>query len=334
MPLNGGLLVVTLGLLILLAACNGASGSISVSLNPTTATVTPNQTVTFTASVTGASNPDVTWAATCGTITGTGNSVTYTAPASAATCTVTVTSVSDSSKTATATVQVQASTGSIAGMNIPSAVVATVTQIFGQLPDAQAGGTLVTLADLGNLEPFYDEVADVYYLRPISPWLPGTIDSAGAFAVEFTGTPEPGTFGMVLCEFEAESPTAYTILTHDGPLESSATEILGVYARMKSDLDLPDTPIDSDEMLQYAPMAWQVFLYSAQEEHISCRGDQGELIIDVDVILAPGWNSLWAIMRPEMVDGAQRDHGYIRSTLLADLDAEWVPLVNIFAEPD
>lgn len=130
-PLNGGLLVVTLGLLILLAACNGASGSISVSLNPTTATVTPNQTVTFTASVTGASNPDVTWAATCGTITGTVNSVTYTAPASAATCTVTVTSVSDSSKTATATVQVQASTGSIAGMNIPSAVVATVTQIFG-----------------------------------------------------------------------------------------------------------------------------------------------------------------------------------------------------------
>ena len=63
----------------------------------------------FTATVTGASNTSVSWAATCGNISDNGNPVTYTAPGTAGSCTVTVTSMADPSKRATASVTVTGS---------------------------------------------------------------------------------------------------------------------------------------------------------------------------------------------------------------------------------
>ncbi len=79
---------------------------VSVSVQPGSATLPVNGTQSFTATVTGATNTNVTWSATCGSFSGTGNTVTYTAPATASTCAVTARSVADTSKSASATVTV------------------------------------------------------------------------------------------------------------------------------------------------------------------------------------------------------------------------------------
>ena len=62
----------------------------------------------FTATVVGASVPDVTWTATCGAIDGSGATITYTAPSSPGTCTVSAASVAVPSVTANAAVTVVA----------------------------------------------------------------------------------------------------------------------------------------------------------------------------------------------------------------------------------
>ncbi|HTW75682.1 MAG TPA: Ig-like domain-containing protein, partial [Steroidobacteraceae bacterium] len=84
----------------------GASVTIDQS-NPQSVSV--NGTLTFTATVTGSSNPSVTWsvspASGCGSIDASG---TYTAPASPATCQVIATSVADPSAAASVTVNVTA----------------------------------------------------------------------------------------------------------------------------------------------------------------------------------------------------------------------------------
>lgn len=79
---------------------------ISVSVDPSSATVAVNATQQFAAIVTGSTNTSVTWSASCGTISGTGSPVTWTAPGTAGTCTVTATSVADNTKSAAATVTV------------------------------------------------------------------------------------------------------------------------------------------------------------------------------------------------------------------------------------
>jgi hypothetical protein len=76
---------------------------VSVSISPVSATVLPNGTQQFTATVTGASNNAVTWTATGGTISSTGL---YTAASSAGSFTVTATSVQDPSKSAGAAVTI------------------------------------------------------------------------------------------------------------------------------------------------------------------------------------------------------------------------------------
>jgi hypothetical protein len=103
-------------LLILFGGCGGCGSSapavqISVTVSPPSASVAVGLTQQFTASVTGTTNPAVTWSvgggASNGTISATGL---YTAPAnvpSPAQVTVTATSQADSSKSAPATVTVQ-----------------------------------------------------------------------------------------------------------------------------------------------------------------------------------------------------------------------------------
>lgn len=76
---------------------------IGVAVSPASLTLAPRATTTFTALVSGASNPAVTWTASAGTITAGGQ---FTAPATPGLCTVTATSVEDGSRSAAAQVTV------------------------------------------------------------------------------------------------------------------------------------------------------------------------------------------------------------------------------------
>ena len=81
-----------------------SGGTTSVSIDPVAVTLPVDGSQQFAATVTGASDTSVTWDASCGGISGSGNSITYTAPATVPqddTCTLTATS--DAAPTATAT---------------------------------------------------------------------------------------------------------------------------------------------------------------------------------------------------------------------------------------
>lgn len=97
---------------VILVACGSDSDdkkeNVSISINPTTATVKAGASQTFTAQVTGAKNTGVTWrvaGTNSGSITASG---VYTAPMAAGTYSITATSVADKTKSATATVTVMA----------------------------------------------------------------------------------------------------------------------------------------------------------------------------------------------------------------------------------
>ncbi len=92
----------------------GGGGGVSVAISPTAATLTPNTSRQFTATVAGASNTGVSWsyAPQLGVLTNTGL---YTAPASVTsnqTVTVTATSLADPTKSASATVTLTPGGGS------------------------------------------------------------------------------------------------------------------------------------------------------------------------------------------------------------------------------
>ena len=72
-----------------------ADEPVEVSVTPNAVTLPVNDTQSFTATVTGATDTGVTWSATCGSISGSGTTVTYTAPSAAGECLVTATSVAD-----------------------------------------------------------------------------------------------------------------------------------------------------------------------------------------------------------------------------------------------
>ena len=95
---------------------------VSVSINPTTATVKTGATYQFSASVVGSSNTAVTWTATGGSVSSTGL---YTAPTTTGTYTVKATSVADTTKSATATVTVTPATGVSVAITPTTATVQT-----------------------------------------------------------------------------------------------------------------------------------------------------------------------------------------------------------------
>jgi hypothetical protein len=82
---------------------------VSVSITPSSVSLPVNGTQSFTATVTGASNTGVTWSATCGALSGSGNTRVFTAPSTARSCTVRATSDVDTSKSSSASVVVNAS---------------------------------------------------------------------------------------------------------------------------------------------------------------------------------------------------------------------------------
>lgn len=88
-----------------------AADAVVVTMTPASAVLAPGGDQAFTATVSGTGDTRVTWSATCGTISGTGNTVTYVAPSQATTCELAATSVADPSASATAAVVVTGAVG-------------------------------------------------------------------------------------------------------------------------------------------------------------------------------------------------------------------------------
>jgi hypothetical protein len=133
---------------------NLVASTISVSISPTTATVTTGQTQAFTATVTG-STKGVTWSSTSvGTIDQTGL---FTA-VSAGTGTVTATSVEDTTKSATAQVTVKSSGGGGGGISInispvnASVSVGGTQQFTANVTGSSAGVTWTATGSVGTVD--------------------------------------------------------------------------------------------------------------------------------------------------------------------------------------
>ena len=94
----------------LFGTCVVTVSQVGVSIDPVSTTVAPGGNVSFTATVTGATNQNVNFTATGGTISKVGNVGTYNAGTTAGVFSVTATSVADPSKKATASVTI-ANTG-------------------------------------------------------------------------------------------------------------------------------------------------------------------------------------------------------------------------------
>lgn len=94
----------------LFGTCVVTVSQVGVSIDPISTTVAPGGNVAFTATVTGATNQNVNFTATGGTITKVGNVGTYNAGTTPGVFSVTATSVADPSKKATASVTI-ANTG-------------------------------------------------------------------------------------------------------------------------------------------------------------------------------------------------------------------------------
>ena len=81
-----------------------SAAGVSVTISPNATSISAGGSQTFVASVTGSSNTSVTWSASAGAISGSGNTISYTSPAAAGSYTVSATSAADTSKSAAATV--------------------------------------------------------------------------------------------------------------------------------------------------------------------------------------------------------------------------------------
>ena len=79
---------------------------VSVRVEPASVTLPVSGSRSFTATVSDASDTSVSWSATCGTFSGSGNTISYTAPSAVGSCSVTATSSADPSKSANASVTV------------------------------------------------------------------------------------------------------------------------------------------------------------------------------------------------------------------------------------
>ena len=110
-----------IGLLLALAACSqptlpstpAENDDIAITVDPATATLRTGESASFTATVLGTDDTNVTWTTTCGTLTGDGTTITYTAPNDTGTCTLTATSQADPNANATATISVEVTAVSI-----------------------------------------------------------------------------------------------------------------------------------------------------------------------------------------------------------------------------
>jgi uncharacterized protein YjdB/formylglycine-generating enzyme required for sulfatase activity len=166
--------------------------TVIVSVTPANATIGTNATQSITATVTGAINTTVTWNATCGTITGMGNTITYTAPNTAGTCTITARSTLDTTKTVTATVTVTRPSGGSDPDRAPSYI-----SITNESVGAASGGTRQVNFNIswaeswrGPQRPTWVEASDnwdaawvfIKYRESDGEWQHATLASSGHIA--------------------------------------------------------------------------------------------------------------------------------------------------------
>ncbi len=97
-----------------------SSVAVAVLISPNPATMSPGTSQNFTATVTGSSNTAVTWAASGGSISGSGNTISYTASSAVGLYTLTATSVADATKSSVANITVSA-IQAVNGLFIPTA---------------------------------------------------------------------------------------------------------------------------------------------------------------------------------------------------------------------
>lgn len=183
------------------ALADGGSQQVAVTIAPATAALAPGGTVTFTATVTGASTEAVTWSATGGTITTAG---VYTAPAAFGTYSVTAQSVADASRRATALVTVTSYTTGVSvhleqtfpgatairfGVPLPPGVVTDVNTV-----SVQKGGSPVP-ASVKALLAQYDPTGAALAVRAILIQLSADVLAGGSSAdvfVAWRGGSAPG----------------------------------------------------------------------------------------------------------------------------------------------
>ncbi len=123
------------------------AAQVSISLSPSTASLSTGGQKQFTASVSGSSNTSVTWAATGGSITSAGL---YTAPSSAGTYTVTATSAADSTKSSSAVALVSQATQVSVSLSPTTATLSTGGQQQFTASVSGSSNTAVTWAAPGG----------------------------------------------------------------------------------------------------------------------------------------------------------------------------------------
>lgn len=96
---------------LFLAACPGSGSTVNLTLTPSSVELAPGETLEFVASVSGVSNPNVSWEMTGGTVAGNGPVVTYTAPTLIGTYTLTAISQADPTRSTSATIEVVGEVG-------------------------------------------------------------------------------------------------------------------------------------------------------------------------------------------------------------------------------
>jgi hypothetical protein len=141
-----------------------------VGVSPSSVTLSVGESQSFAASVTGATDQSVSWGASCGSFSGTGNPATYVAPASAATCTVTATSVADGGASASANVTVLA----------PEPVTVTVSPTSATLETGDALPLTATVSGTADTAVSWSASC-------------GSIAPSGASSASFTAPAAPGT---------------------------------------------------------------------------------------------------------------------------------------------
>ncbi|HLV87668.1 MAG TPA: hypothetical protein VKV39_11860 [Candidatus Sulfotelmatobacter sp.] len=134
--------------------------AITVSISPSSSAILVNETTSFTATVTGASNTAVTWSVT-EQAGGTVNAGTYQAPWANGTYHVVATSVSDSTKSASATVSVSAQFAFLQQLPTGTSLPFSVTPILGTF-GADGKFTTTNINDPKTGNPLDTSIASIF----------------------------------------------------------------------------------------------------------------------------------------------------------------------------
>ena len=206
---------------------------VSVSIAPSSVTLPVAGTQSFTATLTGAANTSVTWSATCGTLSGTGNTRTYTAPAAAGSCSVTAASVADPSRSATASVTVT-STPVVSVSVEPSAVTLPVnaTQSFTATVTGASDTSVVWTASCGGIDWAGTTVT---YTAPATE---------GACSVTATSTVDPD--ASATATITVTTAAEAMVLTVDTTLGAGTSVTLPLWGTVDVSIDWGDGSTTTD----------------------------------------------------------------------------------------